>query len=141
MPVVVDEEYVRAHFLHFCEHDRPAFFNLISPSVHWRVMGSIPTLSGTYYSLADYQTQGFSRAGARLDGRMTLTLTNCIVSGRQAVVEMSVNVDSVRQKNGKLLPNEHCWIVHYDESGVIDSVRMWMDGVLMQQLMTENPGP
>ena len=139
MSVTINEQYVRDHFRLFCEHNGPAFFKRVSPMVHWHVMGSIPTLSAEYRSLNEFQTKAFNRVGARLDGRMTLTLTNCIVSGQQAVIEMAVDADSCKQKNGQPLPNTHCWVVHYDDSGVIDRIRMYMDGVLMAQLMTNNP--
>ena len=140
MSVTIDESYVREHFSFFCKHEPAAFFSRVSPNVHWHVMGSI-AVSGDYHSLGEFQAKAFNRVGARLDGRMTLALTSCFVSGRQAAVEMTVDVDSVKQKNGKPFPNTHCWIVQYDDSGVIDSIRMYLDGVLMEQLITTNPGP
>lgn len=140
MSVVLTEQYVRHHFTHFCQHNPAAFFSHVSPAVHWQVMGSMD-ISGQYHSVQQFQSKAFNRVAARLTGSMTLTLTNCIVSGQQAAVEMVVNVDSVKQVNGAEFPNAHCWVVHYDESGVIDRIRMYMDGVLLQQLLTDNPGP
>ena len=140
MSVDITEQYVRDHFHLFCAHDAPAFFQRVSPQVRWRVMGSM-AISGDYHSLDEFQTKAFSRVAARLEGHMTLTLTGCLVSGREAAVEMEVDVDSVRQKNGQPLPNTLAWVVKYDDSGVIDSIRMYMDGVLMQQLLDDNPGP
>ena len=138
MSVTIDEQYVRAHFNHFCQHDNAAFFKLISPTSHFRIMGHISNLSGDYHSLDDFLTRGFSQVGARLSGHMTLTLTDCMVSGQQATVEMTVDVDSVKQNNGKPFPNTHCWTVHYNEQGAVDKARIYLDGVLLQELLTTN---
>jgi len=141
MSVVIDEQYVRNHFERYCHYDRAGFFALISPTVHLRLMGSIPELSGDYHSADEFQTKVLGRIVARLDGKMTVKLTSCIVSGQQAAVEMITNVDSVKQKNGRPLPNVYCWVAHYDESGVVDTMRLYVDGVLINELMTNNPGP
>ena len=140
MSVTIDEQYVRDHFRLLCTHDVPAFYACISPTVHWRIMGSMD-LSGDYYSLDEYMSTAFRPVSARLEGHMMLTLTHCLVSGRRAAVEMEVDVDSVKQKNGQPLPNTHCWICEYDDNGVIGSIRMYIDELLMQQVITNNPGP
>ena len=60
--------------------------------------------------------------------------------GRRATVELLVDVDSVKQKNGKPFPNAHCWVVHYNEQRVVDEARIYLDGVVVQELMTTNTG-
>ena len=140
MSVVLTEQYVREHIGLFCKHDPLNFFKRVSPTVRWQVMGTID-ISGDYHSLEEFQTKAFSRVGARLDGHMTLTLTNCFVSGQQAAVELVVDVDSVKQNNGQPFPNVHCWIVQYDDKGVLNAIKMYMDSKLMQELIVNNPGP
>ena len=140
MSVAITEQYVHDHFHLFAQHNSPAFFQRVSPTVHWQVMGSM-AISGDYHSLEEFKAKAFSRVVARLDGRMAFNITRVIVSGREAAVEMPVDTDSVRQKNGQPLPNVHLWLVKYDDAGVIVDVRMYMDGVLMQQLLDNNPGP
>ena len=122
MSAAVDEQYVRDHFQHLCRDDAQNFFRQVSPSVTVHVMGHIPHLSGDYSSLDDFVKRGFSQVAARLEGHQTFTLTDCMVSadGRRATVELLVDVDSVKQKNGKPFPNAHCWVVHYNEQRIVD---------------------
>ena len=139
MSVAIDEQYVRDHFGLFCRHDNPAFLQRVSPTVHTRLMGSM-SISGDYHSLDEFASKALGRVASRLDGHMTLTLNSCIVGGRRAVVEMAVDVDSVKQKNGAPFPQQHCWVVHYDDSGVIDDMRIYLDGVMTEQFLASNPG-
>ena len=136
-PVTVDEQYVRDHLAPLCaSYDVRTFFQLWSPDVDCRVMGS-HQLSGHYRTLADYRKQ-FGRMAPRMQGAITMELTGLIVSGRQAVVEL---LASCKQANGDPYPQTHCWVLTYDESGMVEQARCYMDGVLIDQTIANNPGP
>ena len=132
------EQYVREHFQLFCKHDYAAYFKRVSPSVQWKLMGTAD-ISGDYHSLDEFN-RAFNRVRARLDGNMTLTLVSCLVSGQEAAVQMVSDVGTVKQKNGKPFSNTHCWVVRYDDSGVIDRCSMYLDTLITQQLLDGNPG-
>ena len=138
MSATIDEQYVRDHFQHLCADDVQSFFKQISPAARLHVMGHITGLSAEYVSLDDFIKRGFSQVGGRLVGHQTFTLNHCMVSGQRATVELTVDVDSVKQKNGKPFPNTHCWVVHYDQQRAMDEARIYLDGALLEELMTTN---
>ena len=92
-------------------------------------MGSHP-LSGHYHTLDDFRKQ-FGRMAPRMEGPITMELTGLVVSGRQAVVEL---LASCMQKNGQPYPQTHCWLLWYDDAGMVERARMYMDGVLIEQV-------
>lgn len=137
MSVTVDEQYVRDHLAPLCaSYDVRAFFARWSPDVHCRIMGT-HGLSGDYRSLDAFRQQ-FARMAPRMDGPITLDLSSVLVSGREAVVEMLAHC---RQKNGEPYPQTHCWVMRYDDQGIVVEARMYMDGVLIDQTIANNPGP
>ena len=141
MSVTIDEQYVRNHFLHFCRYERAAFLQLVSPTVSWRIMGTIDGISGQYHSIDEFASKALMPINARLEGEMLLELTGCLVSGRRAVVELEAKTDSVKQKNGRPYPACYCWVVHYNDAGLVDELREYMDERLITELLTQNPGP
>ena len=133
----LDEQYVRDHFRPLCaSYDVRTFFQRWSPTVDCRVMGS-HALSGHYHTLTDFQAR-FARMSPRMEGPITLDLTSLIVSGHQAVVELLAHCT---QKNGDPYPQTHCWILRYNVEGIVDQARLYMDGVLIDQTIKNNPGP
>ena len=133
--VPIDEQYVRHHFHPFCtEYDTAAFFKGFSPSVDCRIMGS-HIEAAHHRSLEEWQTQPY-RARPRLSGRVWFDVTSVIVSGRQAVVELQQHATLL---NGKPFNNTHCWVLRYNDAGLVDSVRLYMDGALINESVKENP--
>ena len=145
MPVTVDEQYVRNHFQLLGDGHSNDFFARVSPTVDWTVMGS-HALSGHYTTLDHFYKSTFARLNPRMSAPLALKLTNVIVNsnshsgGRGTVAAVELNAHGV-QKSGKKFDNEYCWVVGYDEEGVITSVRAYLDGVLVNQTINENEGP
>ena len=135
--MTVDEQYVRSHFKLLADADYDGFFARVSPSVSWTVMGS-HALSGQYNTPSEFHKHTSARLNPRMESPLALKLTNCIVSGQQAAVELSA---TAQQKSGKPFDNKYCWVVHYDDEGVIKSVRAYLDGILVNQAINENSGP
>lgn len=137
MSVSVDEQYVRDHLAPLCaSYDVRTFFARWSPTVDCRVMGT-HSLSGHYLTLADFRTQ-FGRMAPRMQGPISMELTGLTVSGRRAVVELSANCT---QANGDPYPQTHCWVLMYDDGGVVEQARLYMDGVLIDRTIKNNAGP
>ena len=137
MPVTVDEKYVRDHFQALGDSRWDDFFAHVSPTVDWTVMGS-HALSARYTTVDHFKKATLARLNPRLQAPLALRLTNLIVSGQQAAVELSA---SGVQKTGKPFENKYCWVVQYDEQGVITTARAYLDGELINQTIGENPGP
>ena len=134
----VDAAFVRQHFAALAGQHPDEFWSKVSPSVDWTVMGS-HALSGRYQSLDAFRRSTFARLEPRMQDGIALSMTQVIVDeSNQACVELSV--DST-QKSGKPFHNRYAWVVRYDDSGVIDQVRAYLDGHLVDQAIHENPGP
>ena len=134
MSVVVD---VRDHVAPLCaSYDVRAFFERWSPTVDCRIMGT-HSLSGHYHTLSDFRAQ-FARMAPRMQPGISMELTGLTVSGRTAVVEL---LAKCTQMNGDPYPQTHCWVLRYDEAGLVGQARMYMDGVLIDQTIRNNPGP
>ena len=137
MAVRVDEQYVRSHFQLLGEGRSDDFFARVSPTVDWTVMGS-HALSGRYTELATFRQSTFGRLNPRMESPLALKVTNVIVSGGQAAVELSADG---KQKSGKPFDNKYCWVVRYDEKGMVVQVRAYLDGELVNETIRKNPGP
>jgi len=136
MAVSIDEQYVRQHFELLSGH-ADDFFARVSPTVDWTVMGS-HALSGHYTSLQHFRESTFARLNPRMQSPLALKVSQVIVSGQQAAVELSADG---KQKNGSPFDNKYCWIVGYNEKGIVEAVRAYLDGILVNQAINENEGP
>ena len=139
MPVTVDEPYVRNHFQSLGSGDYPTFFAHVSPTVDWTAMGS-HALSGHYTSIQQFNHNTAERLNPRMQNPLQLKLTGCVVDGTSRRAAVELNADGV-QKSGKRFDNKYCWVVQYDEEGVITTVRAYLDGELVNQAINENAGP
>ena len=135
----VSAAYVRQHFAVLASQQPADFFTKVSPSVDWTVMGS-HALSGRYTSLESFQRSTFARLTSRMQEGMALRITQVIVDdSNRACVELSA--EGSKQKNGKPFNNHYAWVVRYNDEGVIDEVRAYLDGHLVNEAINENPGP
>ena len=134
----VDSAYVRHHFAALAEQQWEEFWGKVSPTVDWTVMGS-HALSGHYTSRDAFQKATLQRLNPRMQGGLGLTVTQVIVDAdNRACVELSTEA---KQKSGKPFDNKYAWIVRYNDEGVIDEVRAYLDGHLVNEAINENAGP
>jgi ketosteroid isomerase-like protein len=134
---MVDEQHVREHFALLADERRPAFFQRVSPTVDWTVLGS-SGISGHYTSLVEVGKRISARLTSRMQGPIVLVVTDVMMgSDGRACVELAA---SATQKSGKLWKDQFIWLVHYNEERVIDNVREWVDGQLIDQVIEENEG-
>ena len=82
---------ITAIFAPLAEGNPAVFFALVSPTVHWTVMGTHP-LAGTYTDLERFQKATFARLGAIMkdDDPIKLEVVNVVGGGGQewAVTEL-----------------------------------------------------
>jgi ketosteroid isomerase-like protein len=99
-------------------------------------MGTHPR-AGVYNSKKEFLKHTFERLNKVLKELITLKVDHVFVSGDTAVIEMTSNSTAL---NGKPFPNTYCWVMKFD-SEMITEVRVYMDSVLVQQVIDENdPG-
>jgi ketosteroid isomerase-like protein len=96
-------------------------------------MGTHP-LAGTYHTKADFLAHTFARLDKILKEGVVLRVTDILVDGDSAAVEMESLSTAL---NGKPFDNRYCWIVHFSD-GTIVEVRAYLDSSLVQRLIDEN---
>ncbi|MDP2676548.1 MAG: ketosteroid isomerase [bacterium] len=133
MPFV---DLVDTLFAKLADGQTDKFFEHVWDNVTWTVHGT-HALAGVYRDKNTFLKNALGEVRKRLKGNWTLKIKNIIVSNYYdtAVVEMeSLSV----ALNGKPFNNTYCWIVHFQRD-VIVRVDAYVDSVLVQQLLDENP--
>jgi uncharacterized protein len=102
----IDEQTVRSIFAGLERGDGDAFFEHVADNVDWIVMGTHP-LAGHYLSKRAFQEGTFSKLGKVLPDGAKLRVTNLIVAGGTAVVEL---VSDAIARNGMRFDNHYCWV-------------------------------
>jgi ketosteroid isomerase-like protein len=125
---------VRSLFKGLENGDGSAFFTHVADDVDWTVEGTHP-LAGHYHSKADFQDHTFKKLEKVLPEGTQLHVTNCIISGDWAVVELQ---SLAAAKNGMRFDNKYCWVMRFADNKIVE-VRAYLDSAMVQQLFDENP--
>ena len=131
--VTVRASYMRSLFANLGQGKSDAFFGCVADDVDWTVMGAHP-LAGSYRTKSDFLAHTFARFNKILKEGVVLRVTNVLVDGDSAAVEMKSLSTAL---NGKPFDNRYCWIVRFSE-GTIVEVRAYLDSALVQRLIDEN---
>jgi uncharacterized protein len=131
--MTVQANYVKSLFANLEHGKSGAFFEHVADDVNWTVMGTHP-LAGTYHTKADFLAHTFARLDKILKEGVVLRVTDILVDGDSAAVEMESLSTAL---NGKPFDNRYCWIVHFSD-GTIEEVRAYLDSSLVQRLIDEN---
>ena len=134
--MTIQADYVRSLFANLENRRTDAFFDHVAENVTWTVMGTHP-LAGTYHTKDDFLAHTFARLNKPLKEGVILRVTNLLVDGDTAVVELQSLSTAL---NGKPFNNTYCWIVRFS-NGTIVEVRAYLDSALVQQLIDENERP
>jgi ketosteroid isomerase-like protein len=134
--MTVQASYVKSLFANLENGESDAFFEHVADDVSWTVMGTHP-LAGNYRTKADFLTHTFARLNKILKEGVVLRVTNILVAGDSAAVEMESLSTAL---NGKPFDNRYCWIVYFS-NGTIVEVRAYLDSALVQRLIDENEPP
>ena len=131
--MTIQAHYVRSLFANL-ENGRPeAFFNHVAQDVKWTVMGTHP-LAGIYHTKENFLAHTFARLDKLLKAGVVLRVTNLLVVGDTAAVELESLSTAL---NGKPFDNRYCWIARFS-NGTILEVRAYLDSALVKQLIDEN---
>ena len=114
--------------------DGAAFFTHVAEDVDWIVQGTHP-LAGHYRSKSDFLAHTFEKLGKVLPQGTQLHVTNALVSGDWAIVELA---SLATAKNGMRFDNKYCWVIRF-AGGKIVEVRAYLDSAMVQRLFDENP--
>jgi hypothetical protein len=130
----INEQMVRSIFVGLEQGDGNAFFEHVADDVDWTVMGTHP-LAGHYSSKNAFKQGTFSKLGKVLPKGAQLRVTNVIVAGDTAVVEL---VSDAIARNGMRFDNQYCWITRFDGETVVE-VRAYLDSAMVAELFRQNP--
>jgi len=114
--------------------DGAAFFANVADNVDWTVEGT-HALAGHYHSKADFLAHTFEKLEKVLPRGVRLRVTNALVSGDWAVVELE---SLATARNGLRFDNKYCWVTRFADGKVVE-VRAYLDSALVQRLFDENP--
>jgi ketosteroid isomerase-like protein len=131
--VTVHAGYVRRLFANLERGESDAFFECVADDVDWTVMGTHP-LAGNYRTKSGFLAHTFARLDKILKEGVVLRVTNVLVDGDGAAVEMESLSTAL---DGKPFDNRYCWIVRFSK-GTIVEVRAYLDSALVQRLIDEN---
>jgi uncharacterized protein len=134
--MTVQASYVKNLFANLENGKGGAFFEHVADDVTWTVMGTHP-LAGTYHTKADFLAHTFARLDKILKEGVVLRVTNILVDGDSAAVELESLSTAL---NGRPFDNTYCWMVHFS-NGTIVEVRAYLDSALVQRLIDENEPP
>ena len=131
--MAVHAGYVRSLFANLEQGKSDAFFGCVADDVDLPVMGTHP-LAGNYHTKADFLAHTFARLDKILKEGVVLRVTNVLVDGDSAAVEMESLSTAL---DGKPFDNRYCWIVRFSE-GTIVEVKAYLDSALVKRLIDEN---
>jgi ketosteroid isomerase-like protein len=131
--MTVHASYVRSLFANLEHGKSDAFFEHVADDVNWTVMGTHP-LAGNYRTKSSFLAHTFARLNKILKEGMVLRVTDVLVDGDSAAVEMESLSTAL---DGKPFDNRYCWMVHFS-NGTIVEVRAYLDSALVQRLIDEN---
>jgi len=131
--MTIQAHYVRSLFANL-ENGRPeAFFDHVAQDVKGTVMGTHP-LASTYHTKENFLAHTFARLDKLLKEGVVLRVSNLLVDGDTAAVELESLSTAL---NGKLFDNRYCWIARFS-NGTIVEVRAYLDSALVKQVIDEN---
>lgn len=127
-------ESIRTIFSSLETGDGSAFFEHVADDVDWTVEGMHP-LAGHYRSKAEFREATFAKLAKVLPQGAQLRVTNVMVSGGWAIVELE---SFATAKNGLRFDNHYCWLTRIRDGKIVE-VRAYLDSALVQRLFDENP--
>src|SRR5271169_2362522 len=101
--------YVREIFRNLESGDGKKFFDHVAEDVDWIVQGTHP-LAGHYRSKSDFLAHTFQKLAKVLPQGTQLHVTNVLVSGDWAIVELA---SLATAKNGLRFDNKYCWVIRF----------------------------
>jgi len=130
---LVTERNVRTVFAHLENGQSEKFFRHVAIDVNWTVMGTHP-LAGTYHNRETFIRNTFGRLNRVLRDGVKLRVTNVVISGDIAAVELEALSTAL---NGAPFNNRYCWVCRFENEKIVE-VRAYLDSALVQKLLDEN---
>lgn len=115
MSIVENKKLIQDAFTAWANGDGMAFFNLLTDTATWTVMGSCP-ISGTYVGRQRLVEDALTPQREKLAGPPTPTVINIIVEGDTLVIQWTGKGTT---KTGQPYNNSYCYVVQMDNGKII----------------------
>ena len=132
--MTVQASYVKSLFANLENGKSGAFFEHVADDVDWTVMGTHP-LAGTYHTKADFLAHTFARLDKILKEGVVLRVTNILVDGESAAVELESLSTAL---NGKPFDNRYCWVMRVNDGKITQGIA-WFDSPTLIDLINRVP--
>ena len=129
MSIVENKKLIQDAFTAWANGDGMAFFNLLTDTATWTVMGSCP-ISGTYVGRQRLVEDALTPQREKLAGPPTPTVINIIAEGDTIVIQWTGKGTT---KTGQPYNNSYCYVVQM-ENGKITRGTAYLDTDLVRSI-------
>ena len=130
---MVTEQMVRDAFTPFEAANGQLFMEALSENVSWTAMGTNNPMGGHWTSKADLVKHVFGPLTAKLAAPMKSKVSNVLISGDWATVEMT---GSATTKSGGRYDQELCMLCRFEGEKIVE-VRTYIDSALVKATLEE----
>jgi len=129
MSIVENKKLIQDAFTAWANGDGMAFFNLLTDTATWTVMGSCP-ISGTYVGRQRLVEDALTPLREKLAGHPTPRVINIIAEGDTIVIQWTGQGTT---KTGQPYNNSYCYVVQM-ENGKITRGTSYLDTDLVRSI-------
>ena len=129
MSIVENKKLIQDAFTAWANGNGMAFFNLLTDTATWTVMGSCP-ISGTYVGRQRLVEDALTPLREKLAGHPTPTVINIIAEGDTIVIQWTGQGTT---KTGQPYNNTYCYVVQMD-NGKITRGTSYLDTDLVRSI-------
>jgi len=129
MSIVENKKLIQDAFTAWANGNGMAFFNLLTDTATWTVMGSCP-ISGTYVGRQRLVEEALTPQREKLAGPPTPTVLNLIAEEDTVVIQW---VGTGTTKTGQPYNNSYCYVVQM-ENGKITRGTAYLDTDLVRSI-------
>jgi uncharacterized protein len=129
MSIMENKKLIQDAFTAWANGNGMAFFNLLTDTATWTVMGSCP-ISGTYVGRQRLVEEALTPQREKLAGPPTPTVINIIAEGDTIVIQWTGNGTT---KTGQPYNNSYCYVVQM-ENGKITRGTAYLDTDLVRSI-------
>ncbi|KAF2233128.1 hypothetical protein EV356DRAFT_560098 [Viridothelium virens] len=123
---------------HLSTSDPSPFYDRVSPNVVWDVLGTHPA-AGHFTSFESWKKSALGVANKFLKEPLRFKVVNAFGGGEQDWCCLELEAIDAVAKNGIPYPQQYCWLLRFDEHGIIVQVRAYVDSVLVNKIADANP--
>lgn len=128
---------IRELFANLSNGQGSVFFDRVIDNVDWVIRGHSP-MSGEYKSKQDFQAKTLKVLdGQLLKKPLAMYVDNVVGGGEQSQAVVEMHADS-ECRNGLKYDMTYCWVLTFDDNGMIIKVRAYIDTDLLSRAVAQN---